>query len=244
MYLTKENLYIKTDEVNMTMDYLEKNIKEDEKIYVYHIARPAFEYKNGYANPVFGKYNNEVIYQDGDFMVKTVIVETERIVNEDKVYIVVSHYHSESDDSFIELTKKGYLELVTNPYNTPLYYYVKDIQNMKSKVSYEIEKAECINGKYLLTLNINNIGQTIINHRFENVYIGSKENRTIKAYLKDMLLQNENYKITLELFFNNDDEINLQLCSEDNYWFDELGIEPIKVEKTMFEIVNDEKKVD
>ena len=40
--------------------------------------------------------------------------------------------------------------------------------------------------------------------------------------------------MTIKLDFEQTEQINLQLYSDNKYWFDELGIEPIKIEKNIF----------
>ena len=233
-YSIEENVYLENEEANFLVDYLYDNIKEDEKIYVYNTALPVFQYKVGYGATTFGKYGNEVKYGRGNWLKEVSGIEPEDIVNEEKMYILTYHYKDCTDKDIEYLMEKGYIELVINPYMTSLFYYVRDINNLKSKVSYEIEKTEVVNGKYIVTLGIENTGETILNYGFDKIVVSSRENTSIEENIKEEFEQGEIIHIPIQIDFLNTDKVELQLCNKGHYWFDELGINPVEVRKDMF----------
>lgn len=253
LYSRDESVYYNKQEANLLMDYLEENIEEDEKIYVYYYAKGAFEYRNGYGKRTFGKYNNEVILGDQEFLDKLYVlrpdkerlsgIQVDKVINEDKIYIIAMHYTENSDYDMRDLTKKGYLELLYEPYYTPLYYYVQDVKNMKTKVEYSIANAKIENGRYMLTFKVLNTGKTIIGHRFEDIYVACKDDPSVRFQVVRQIKPEYSFRITFDLDFSEKDEIELQLYSQNNYWFDELGIEPLKVTKDMFTEVEEQQEV-
>lgn len=230
-YWNKDNIYLDTEEVNDVINYLDNNIKSDEKIYVHYRGIAPFQYKNGYYNNSLKNHGNEVLFGTGGFYNGLKVSE---IVNENNIYIFTQHYVSDLQKEMNALTSNGYLELIINPHKTPLYYYTKDINRLRTKVLYEIVSTKIEGDDYILSLSIKNIGDTIINHSNDNIYLTSRNNLSIKFPLSKYLNKEESCVIKLKIDFKKYDEIALQLYNENNYWFDELGIEPIIINKNMF----------
>ena len=185
-YLNKNNNYLGGEEINASIEYLKENIKEDEKIYVYNTAIPGFQYKNNY-NTTFE--NHEVILGYGVFLTDWKM-KYDEIVNENKMYLVFQQYNDKNDGIMTRVSKNGYLELVNNFADTPLYYYVNNINDMKSKIEYKnIQYDICYDedyeiDRYILTVEINNIGETILNHKYDDIYISSKQDEKIRGKMK------------------------------------------------------------
>lgn len=239
LYLNKENVYYYRCETNTVMEYIEENIKENEKIYISNEEIPNFGYKYGYATKTFGEYENEVIFprKTGMFLDDmTDSIDYDLIKDEDGIYIVLQNVGLHIDKNMYKLAKNGYLELMIKPYDTPLYYYTKDIKNMKTKVQYIVKKAKIQDGKYILVFSIKNIGDTIINNRYEDICISSKQDLLIHKNLEKELQKGEEYDIMLNINFNELEEMDLQLYCDNGYWFDEFGIEPLKITKSMFKM--------
>lgn len=233
-FLQKYNIYYVNEEANELINYVEENIKEDEKLYVYYYSIPVFEYKNGYNNKSIGKFKDNVIYGKATFLKNDSGIQPKDVINNEKLYILISHYRETSNVDMNDIVLKGNLELLMNNYETPLYYYTKNISNMKTKVQYKIKSAKIKDKKYILTLTIENIGDSILNHEFDNIVVSSRENEKIEIPINKYIYQNQSVDIEIKLDFKNYDEINLQLYNKEHYWFDELGIEPIKITRETF----------
>lgn len=170
-YSNKENVYWRGEELNPEIAYLQENIEEDEMVYVFEQSVPGFEYKNGYGNHSIGGYEDNVIlgqtwFQEGEECSD----EIEKVVGNDKTYIVFSHSGPELLRQLLDaIHETGYLQLVLYDYNTPLWFYCNSLDDSKVHVSYEmINRWE--NGKmeYAL-LRIHNDGNAYLNHMFETV---------------------------------------------------------------------------
>lgn len=234
LLLFKNNIYMDRQEVNILFDYLEENIEDDEKIYLYYYAIPAFEYKYGKDVTEFGEHKNKVIYAEGVWLEGLSGIQPENIVSEDKLYIVTGQYSENSNPDMLQLAQKGYLELIITPYVTPLFYYTNDIKNVKTKVEYNLVETKEEDGKYKVVISIKNTGEAILNHFFENVYLSSRQDADIIGEMKKFIKQDEEIEITIDIDFKDKDEVELQLYNDGKYWFDELEIEPIKIKKDMF----------
>ena len=234
-YSNRDNTFLNGEEGNFVIDYVTNNIKEDEKLYVYYYSMPLVKYKLGYDNYSIGKYKNNIIYASGFYDNNQNKNDIKKVINTNKCYLMFTHFYYDRAGKMIEETQKnGYLELVYYPYSTPLYYYTKNISDMKTKVQYKIKSAKIKDKKYILTLTIENIGDSILNHEFDNIVVSSRENEKIEIPINKYIYQNQSVDIEIKLDFKNYDEINLQLYNKEHYWFDELGIEPIKITKETF----------
>lgn len=234
-YLKDDNVYLSGEEGNILIDYLNKNIKDDEKLYVYFSSMPLVKYKLGYNNYSIGGYDNNIIFANGFYDNDNYLDDIDIVSKQEKCYLLFTHLVIErAEKLFNNLQKNGYLELIYNPHNTPLYYYIKNPKNMQTKVEYIIKKTDYKNNKYYLNLLIKNIGNSIINNQFENVYLGSKDDENMHINIKKNFNKNTSIELNIELDFEKNDKINIQLYSEGYYWYDELGIEPIKITKDMF----------
>ena len=239
LYLNRDNVCYYRCETDKVMEYIEENIKEDEKIYISNEEVRHFGYKYGYDTKVFGEKENEVIFprKTGMFLEDmTDSIDYELIKDEDGVYIVLQNWSLHIDKNMEKLAQIGYVELVTKPYETPLYYYSKDIKDLKTKVEYSIKDAKIEDDEYKLTISVKNIGDSIINNRYQDIYLSSKQNLLIHKNLKKELQKGEVCDIILNVNFNEQEEIDLQLYCNNGYWFDELGIEPLKITKNIFKM--------
>lgn len=235
-YMVKDNIYWKGEEANPLIDYVDENIKKDEKLFVYYHSIPAIKYRLGYNNDSIGNYKDNIIYGTGFYNTNDNLDDIKKVVSLDKCYLLFSHFYYDRGIRLIEEAEaNGYLELVYNPYQTELYYYVKNINDMKTNIRYEIKSANIIDDKYILTLTIHNIGNSILNHNYESVVLSSRDKEQMHVSIPKMIDKNSTINLTLNVKFTDSNEINLQLYNEDHYWFDEIGIEPIKITRDMFE---------
>ena len=124
----KDHRYRNAQEVNMAVDFIEENIKEGEKLYLFKKSIPAFMYKNNYELSL-GKYKDNVIMGNeysfrGDLKTKQ---DVGTIINNAPVYILTADIY-DSNFAIIKplldsLSNKGNLELVYDKYETDVYYY-------------------------------------------------------------------------------------------------------------------------
>ncbi len=135
-YLKEENRHVARNEINPLIDYLEENIKDDEMLYVYYLAIPAYTFKMGHGNEKIGKNIEDnvknVIFGAGIVSLNNEIggvddIDILEIKELQKCYILVSHQDREIiGNHFRELSKYGEIELVMEEYGTPLFYYRKN----------------------------------------------------------------------------------------------------------------------
>ena len=128
---TGDKMYKERQEVNPLIFYVQKNIKEDEKLYVYPGARRAFDFKNGYNsmkvgnaakdNVIYGKDDNEYEWYES-----IVGNELRSILNNRKTYLLFQHYEDGIDKGLSVLKNYGNLTKIMNVYNTPLYFFELD----------------------------------------------------------------------------------------------------------------------
>ena len=229
-YWDNNNVYYSGEEANYILEYLEQNMEEDEKIYVYSV--PVFQYKNGYNLMKYKSNEDNIIYGNGIYYKGK---EFEDLYNENKVYILISHYMKKMVDPHLKnLYNNGYLENVLNEYNTPLYFYTNKREDMKLKIKYELEKVEYIEQKYIVTISLENTGKSIINSDFDDIYLASRQKENLRIKVKKNFKQNEKIEIKFELNYDDIDNFDIQLYNKDSYWFDELGIEPLKISNDVF----------
>lgn len=177
IYSDKNNVYWSGEELNPEIAYLEENIKEDEMVYVYKSSVSGFQYKNGYDNTSIGGYENNVIFGTTFFGENDDCGdEIHRIAGLDKFYIASSHVWDDRVKGLFDVLQgKGYLELITYDYNTPLWFYCSDMRDSKLQIRYEILEQSKKDGLINITLRIYNNGDAYLNHKYETVYLINQE---------------------------------------------------------------------
>ena len=128
---TNAKMYHLKQEINPLIDYIQKNINDDEKLYVYPYAKYAFEYKIGYNVKKIGNTNNNNII----FGINTTEWNEDILGNElhsileyKKVFIIFQHHYTGIDKGLEVLRNYGTLTEVMNVYDTPLYYFERGSQ--------------------------------------------------------------------------------------------------------------------
>jgi uncharacterized membrane protein YwzB len=123
---TVDKMYYETEEINPLISYIQRNIKEDEKLYVYPPAKPAFDYKNGYNSTKIGNVAKDNIIYGKDRNEWNEISagnELHSILENKKTYLLFQHYSVGIDKGLSVLRNYGTLTEVMNVYDTPLYYF-------------------------------------------------------------------------------------------------------------------------
>ncbi len=141
------NVLRERQEATYLISYLNNNIEEDEKIYVFPNAVPIYEYMTGYEHgynhfPQRVTESGQLIFgmkywelECEPYVYKTTINEerlnenVEAIIKNEKVYILFYHQGGDAEYSLIStLREYGSVRLVMDEKNTPLYLFKKYIQ--------------------------------------------------------------------------------------------------------------------
>ncbi len=145
-----EHVYVYNSEVAANMEYLNKNLKDGDMVYVMSCATPVYFYETNYAitanevtrlskpgnpcvigNTICGQdlfyYLNRKPYSYAmGINFKAIEKDSEVIANYDTVYIFTTHEVTPIPPLLEALEKKGTTELVSNTMNAYLYKFTKD----------------------------------------------------------------------------------------------------------------------
>jgi len=125
-----KGMYIGLNEINPLISYVQKNIKYDEKLYVYPNAVSAFRYKNGYnATKIGNAANNNIIYGTdiNEWSAGILGNDIQSIILENKgVYLIFAHHFFNIDNGLSILLKYGNLIEIMNVYDTYLIYFERN----------------------------------------------------------------------------------------------------------------------
>jgi hypothetical protein len=121
-----DKMYFSQQEINPLIYYVQKNINEDEKLYVYPPAKFAFDFKNNFKNTknrnivkdkiIYGKNRDE-------WNESAVGNELLSILENKKMYLIFQHYWVGIERGLSVLQNYGNLTKVMDVYDTPLYYF-------------------------------------------------------------------------------------------------------------------------
>jgi hypothetical protein len=121
-----DKMYFPQQEINQLIYYVQKNIRKDEKLYVYQMAKPAFNFKNDYKTTKIGNIKNDnIIYGKNreEWNEDEIGNEILSILENKKTYLIFQHYWVGIDKGLSVLRNYGTLTEVMNVYDTPLYYF-------------------------------------------------------------------------------------------------------------------------
>jgi hypothetical protein len=119
-------MFNSTQEINPLIHFVQKNIKEDELLYVYPMAKSTFEFKNGYNSIKIGNViNDNIIYgkDRNEWNDDSVGNKLRSVLANKKTYLIFQHYWVGIDKGLSVLRNYGTLTEVMNVYDTPLYYF-------------------------------------------------------------------------------------------------------------------------
>jgi len=126
----KYRMYCPRFEINPLISYVQENIKDDEKLYVYPCAGAAFRVKNGYnATKIGNATDNNIIYGKDFREWDTNVLgnELQSILENKKTYLLFySSFSDEFENGLAILRKYGTLTEIMNIYDTPLYYFERN----------------------------------------------------------------------------------------------------------------------
>ena len=238
-YLSDESSrYIAGEEANGLIQYIDDHIKNDEYVYVYFSSIPVFNFKNGYDTLHIGKNAdanmNNVLLGKGFFLDGENAEDIEAVLSKNKCYVLISHIQDEGRIAPLlnALTEDGYLELADVSHSTNLYYHAKTLAGVKTNVEYKLESYIEKEGKGILRIKINNTGNVYLNPQsMDDVHLMCRENPNIDFVLDQTDIapgQETEVNCTFEIP-DHCREMNIQLVNKGKYWFDEIGIQPIKI---------------
>lgn len=234
VYRHAENVFQKGEEANPCIAYLEDHVTEGEKVYVYYHSIPVTKYKIGYETERIGNVTEDNIIWAEDTLEHEEDAKTdiEKVLKEDKCYLLASHTTAERFRPLLDAAKEqGNLEIVMNEYETPLYYYTREPENMKGRVSYELISQEEEGDTCYVTIRIRNTGAAYINTEFDDVKVGCRQREDIGTNLWGNLAPGSYFDMPLQFDWNGDTAVALQLRNGEKYWYEELGIAPITIAK-------------
>jgi len=116
----KDGMYHDGYEINPLILYVNENIKNDEKLYVFPAAKSVFRFKNGYENRKIGNSTiNNIILGNG--------ADLDTIVKSRKVYLLFKYWpdipETRIDSKLAVLENYGSVKKVLEFHKTPLYYF-------------------------------------------------------------------------------------------------------------------------
>jgi hypothetical protein len=129
---TGDKMYYNEEEINPLISYIQENIKEDEKLYVYPSAREAFLFKNGYNSTKIGNVSQDnIIYGKNrmEWNESSIGNELWSILENQKIYLIFQHHRARNiniNNALSVLKNYGTLTEIMNIYDTPLYFFELD----------------------------------------------------------------------------------------------------------------------
>lgn len=169
-YWQTDNTYWPRYEVKKDYEYIMEHIAQDEAVYVCVNQTPIFDYYNEYVSENLNGRENPVMEGDNEYLAPYDYQKDIAFITENKkCYVMMGDgwtidYFME--DLFKGLYQAGYFEMVYNPYETPLWYYCTDIQDINTVLSYEITEEQ---GQKFL--QIRNEGTTYVSTQYEKLVL-------------------------------------------------------------------------
>ena len=122
-YRKAEEVYWKGNEANPLIAYVQENIQEGEKVYVFYNSIPVVTYKNGYGVNKIGNVTEDNIIWGTNVVAEA---DADLILQEEKCYILTSQADEETIGGLLRiLGENGSLETVLDVYDTRLYLFGK-----------------------------------------------------------------------------------------------------------------------
>lgn len=125
-YSNAENVYWIGEETNDLITYVQENVTDNEKVFVYYASCTQVKYKIGYDTNRIGNVNfDNIIWSSGSAEIKSnVESDYDRIVKAENCWIILSHvFENRWNPLYERLCKVGEFELILDSHGTPLYYY-------------------------------------------------------------------------------------------------------------------------
>lgn len=228
----RENLIVSREEIRNSIRYVEKHITEKEECYVYWHALPAFWYENGYENKSIGGYQDNLVWGKGFFHHGDNQEDVGRILESDKMWILISHKNSSGDrynEMLIQANDFGNLEKIMDNYDTPLYYYTRNENDRKFSAKMEVVEAESDGRICNAVIKITNTGEACMNNGFETITLRTKaaEQDVVVPVIGELPI-GESIEIPVHFVWEDGiEKIDLSLKREGKCWMEEQGVSPV-----------------
>lgn len=182
-FSNEENVYRASNETNQQIEYLNKVATPEESIYVCFNATPGVWFKNGYGKSFLNDTNSPIIFGAYLWVDSSCIKDAEKIRNAKKCYIMKSLTQEADVKKLISLLKmNGYVELLYNDYDTPIYYYCENIEDSKTSAELEfVWEGSRVEGACEQVVRIHNTGESYLNHKYEEMQLVDEENKLVAA---------------------------------------------------------------
>lgn len=188
-YVHEEKVYWPGYEVGLEYDYMKEHI-QDEWVYIFWPIIPEFAHVNQYNTEYLEGTDTKVVYGTEMFSSQDESTkDIDMILDSSNCYLFFSDSwdnESYTDELFITTRGTGYLEMVYNDYATPLWRYCKDIEDVKSGVSYEILDQRKEDQSITYTLRVTNTGESYLNPKFETAGLKCSELGSFYELPEDM----------------------------------------------------------
>lgn len=233
-YSVRDHIYRPGEEINPAIAYLEDNVNEQEKVYVYYHAQFAYEYKRDFNMSIGSGVDNVFLgttfFNNSDR--EKVEKEIDYVSGQPRIYLLMQHLQAARiNDLYAALRERGYLELIKNDHSTPLYFYCQSIRDSKAMCAYELLRIENTDTTCKASIRIYNTGTAFLGNGQDKLKFQSKEvMETVSAEIPN-IEPGAYYDVNLTFNWGSEEEISLQLWLDDQYWFDELGVSPLKLNK-------------
>ncbi len=172
-YWNVENVYWPRYELKMEYQHLKNVIEEDESVYVFVCQTPIFDYYNHYNMRTLEGTNRPVMQGTNEYLTPYDYKEDIRYITDAKKCYIVMGDTWDIDyfagPLFAGLHEKGYMEMVYNKYETPMWYYCSDISDVKTKVEYEILSKERRKEETEVVVRVHNVGGSFLNPMYETL---------------------------------------------------------------------------
>lgn len=178
-YWNEENVYWPGYEVKKEYEYLVETIKPGEQVYVFVSQAPIFQYYNQYDTTELADTGCRVLIGEHPLTEKYDSREDlDYITDAEHCYVVLGDTWDKKSYNtllFPALHESGCFQMIYNEYETPLWYYCKNIKDSKVKVSYEIKETEAEGEKIVYEILLHNVGEAWLNPKFETLELVSED---------------------------------------------------------------------
>ena len=108
-----------------------------------------------------------------------------------------------------QLNDNGYLELIYNPYNTPLWHYSKSLDDVKKHFTMGVQGLKTENQWSEAVIHIKNDGMAYLNNIYNDIYLVEMKTGTIYP-IKSLIAPGEEVNITIRFPETEEPEVALR----------------------------------
>ncbi len=119
------------------------------------------------------------------------------ILSYQKIWVVSSHIVADRLSLLMQaMHEKGYLELASYEYNTPLWWYCESLDDAKTRFTMAVESIKD-DGEYKeAVIKIKNTGETYLNIQFDDIYLVNQSNGNLYK-INGLVAQGKSTSVTV-----------------------------------------------